>query len=273
MKLGSPATATQITHFQRLWLYVAAGLVMLFLVVPCFLVVPMSFSGGQYLEFPPRSWSLQWYEAFLGSREWRMATWVSVRVAVLVTIVATVIGTLSAYGLHRLGGVLPTLLRAVFLLPMLVPLILIAVGLFFVYARVGLNGSITGLVMAHTVLALPFVIIAVGNGLKTYDMNQERVAQSLGASRPWAFITITLPQIRVSVLSGALFAFITSFDETVIALFVTSGLTSTLPQRMFANIRDQVDPTVAAVSSLLIGVSIIMLIGMQFLQAKARRAN
>jgi putative spermidine/putrescine transport system permease protein len=270
VNLNRPVTATQITHLQRLWLYVLVALIMAFLIVPCLLVVPMSFSGGQYLEFPPRSWSLKWYEAFLGSSEWRNATWVSFQVALLTTVMATVFGTLAAYGLHRLRGPMPAALRALFMLPMLVPLILIAIGVFFVYARVGLNGTITGLVLAHTVLALPFVLIAVGNGLKSYDMNQEMVAHSLGASRPWAFLTITLPQIRISVLSGALFAFITSFDETVIAIFVTSGQTATLPQRMFANIRDQVDPTVAAVSSLLIGLSILVLIGTQMLQARSR---
>lgn len=269
--LHRAATATQITHFRRLWLYLLVALVMAFLVVPCLLVVPMSFSGGQYLEFPPRSWSLQWYEAFLGSPEWRRAAWVSIRVALFSTVLATTLGTLAAYGLHRLRGFIPAVLRAMFILPMLVPLILIAIGVFFVYARVGLNGTITGLVLAHTVLALPFVLIAVGNGLKSYDMSQEMVAQSLGASRPWAFLTVTLPQIRISVLSGALFAFVTSFDEVVIAIFVTSGPTATLTQRMFANIRDQVDPTVAAISSLLIGLSILMLVGTQMLQARGRR--
>jgi putative spermidine/putrescine transport system permease protein len=265
------ATDTQITHLQRLWLYILVGLVLAFLIVPCLIVIPMSFSASQYLEFPPREWSLRWYEAFLGSPEWRDATWVSIRVALLTTLLATTLGTIAAYGLGRVRGTLATAGHGLFMLPMLVPIILVAIGCFFVYARLGLNGTITGLVLAHTMLALPFVVIAVGSGLASYDMNLERVAQSLGAPRALAFLTVTLPQIRLSVLSGALFAFITSFDEVVVALFVASGDTTTLTRLMFANIRDQIDPTVAAISSLLIGLSVLLLVGSQFLQRGSDR--
>lgn len=268
--LGRPASATQITHGGRLWLYALAGLVLVFLVVPCLIVVPMSFSDSQYLEFPPRVWSLRWYDAYFSSPEWRAATVVSLKVAVLTTVFATGLGTLAAYGLHAARGVFGGLVRGVLMLPVLVPLILVAVGAFFVYARLGLNNTLTGLVLAHTVLAIPFVIIAVGNGLRTFDMNQERVARSLGASRPRAFFSVTLPQIRIAVLSGMLFAFITSFDEVVVALFISSGTSSTLTKRMFANIRDQVDPTVAAISSLLVALSILVLIAAQILQARGR---
>lgn len=267
--LSRPATDTQITHAQRLWLYVLVALIFVFLVVPCLIVIPMSLSGSKYLEFPPRSWSLQWYQAYLGSPEWRAATFVSFRAAILTTVFATVLGTLAAYGIARVHGALSSLVRGMFMLPMLVPLILIAIGCFFVYAKMGLNNTTTGLVMAHTVLALPFVVIAVLAGLASYDMNQERVAQSLGASLPQAFFTVTLPQIRLSVTSGALFAFVTSFDEVVIALFISGGQNATLTRLMFANIRDQIDPTVGAVSSLLIGLSILLLVGMQFLRTKA----
>lgn len=272
MFLDNPATATQITHGQRLWLYALVALILAFLVVPCLIVIPMSFSESQYLEFPPRAWSLRWYEAYLGSEEWRDATIVSVQVAALSTLLSTVLGTLAAYGLFRRRGWLASAARGVIMLPMVVPLILVAIGTFFVYARLELNNTITGLVLAHTILALPFVLIAVGNGLKGFDMNQERVAMSLGATRLRAFLTVTLPQIRVSVLSAALFAFVTSFDEVVVALFVASGSNATLTRRMFANIRDQVDPTVAAVSSLLIGLSILVLVLTQLLQRKTERS-
>jgi putative spermidine/putrescine transport system permease protein len=171
----------------------------------------------------------------------------------------------------RVRGTVSSLARGVFMLPMLVPLILVAVGCFFVYAKLGLNGTTIGLVMAHTVLALPFVVIAVLSGFASYDMNQERVAQSLGASRLKAFLTVTLPQIRFPVLSGALFAFVTSFDEVVIALFITGGQNATLTRLMFANIRDQVDPTVAAISSLLIGLSVLLLVSTQLLRGKGSR--
>lgn len=258
--LSKPVTRTHITNGQRLWLYVAVIFVSLFLVVPCLLVVPMSFSAGEYLEFPPKELSLRWYRAFLGSPEWLNALWVSVRVAVPTMVIATILGTAAAWGLHRRTDVFATAVRGIFILPMLVPLILIAVGVFFVYAKVGLNGTIGGLILAHTMLAIPFVLIAVGNGLASFDMALHQASRSLGASELRAFLTVTLPQIKISVLSGAVFAFVTSFDEVVVALFVSSGRSETLTRRMFANIRDQVDPTVAAISSLLVGMVIIGMI-------------
>lgn len=257
MMFSTPVTRTQITHGQRLWLYVLVALVLIFLVVPCLLVVPMSFSAGEYLEFPPRELSLRWYEAFLGSPEWLGALWTSVKVAVPTMLIATTLGTAAAWGLHKRTEIFAAGVRAVYVLPMLAPLILVAVGVFFLYARLGLNGTILGLVLAHTMLALPFVLIAVGNGLSSFDMAMHRASRSLGASELTAFLTVTLPQIRISVLSGAVFAFVTSFDEVVVALFVSSGENETLTRRMFANIRDQVDPTVAAISSLLVGMVVL----------------
>ncbi len=258
--LSGPASDTQITHAGRLWLYLLCGLICLFLMAPSLLVIPMSFSGSRFLQFPPESWSTQWYDVYFDSVEWRAATIISLKAAVLTTLLATPIGTLAAYGIHvsrtRLGG----LLQVIMMLPLMVPVILIAVGVFFLYAKVGLNNSVTGLVLAHSILAIPFVVVTVSAGLKSFDMNQEMVARSLGASRAKAFLTVTLPQIRFSVLSGALFAFITSLDEVVIALFVARGDSATLTRRMFAFLRDQVDPTIAAISTLLIGVSIVLLL-------------
>lgn len=147
---------------------------------------------------------------------------------------------------------------------MMVPLIFVAIGVFFVFAKLGMNNTLSGLILAHTTLAIPFVMIAVTNGLKGFDPNQERAARSLGASPARAFFTVTLPQIKISIFSGMLFAFITSFDEVIVSMFVSSGANSTLTKRMFANIRDQVDPTVAAISSMLVVASIIILIGAQF---------
>lgn len=266
LNLNQAVTPTQITHFQRLWLYLLVGLTLLFLIIPCLIVIPMSFSASQYLEFPPREWSLRWYQAYFSSPEWMQATWVSFRVAIISTLVATVLGTLAAYGLSQSRGVLARMANGLMMLPMLVPIILVAVGVFLIYSRTGLNNSVTGLVLAHSVLAIPFVLIAVGNGLNGYDMNQEMAARSLGASRPWAFLTVTVPQIRLSIFSGALFAFIASFDEVVIALFIVGGDSSTLTRRMFANIRDQIDPTVAAVSTLMIVLSLVLLCAMQYIK-------
>lgn len=268
MMLNTPATSTQVTHGQRLWLYATVALVMAFLVIPCILVIPMSFSDSQYLEFPPRSLSLRWYEAFFTSTEWIQSAVVSLKVAGLTTVLATVLGTLASYGLYKATSLFTPLARGLLMLPMMIPLIFVAIGVFFVYARFGLNNTITGLVLAHTTLAIPFVMIAVGNGLKSFDPNLERAARSLGASPVTAFLTVTLPQIRISVFSGMLFAFVTSFDEVVVSLFVSSGANSTLTKRMFANIRDQVDPTVAAISSMLVALSIVVLIAAQFVKRK-----
>ena len=180
--LSDPVTPTQITRGQRLWLYALVTLIALFLVVPCLLVIPMSFSGGTYLEFPPKSLSLRWYQAVLGSPEWRQATLTSLNSAGPTTVIATVLGTAAAWGIHQRSTVFSQGLRGLFMLPMLVPLILVAIGLFFLFSRLGLNGTLTGLVLAHTMLAIPFVVIAVGNGLSSYDMSQHMVAQSLGAN-------------------------------------------------------------------------------------------
>lgn len=270
--LNRPATQTQVTHGQRLWLYLLCAAVMAFLILPCALVIPMSFSGSTSLSFPPKTWSLRWYEAYLLEPEWRDATLVSLKVAVLTVLVATPLGTAAAYALAVLKGSWASVVRTLFMLPMMVPVILIAVGAFFVYVKLDLNNTLTGLVLAHAMLALPFVLITVGSGLQMYDMNQELVARSLGASRLRAFCTVTLPQIRLSIVSAALLSFITSFDEVVVAIFVSSGENTTLTRRMFANIRDQLDPTVAAISSLLICLSVVVLLAMQFLQRKSHTA-
>lgn len=269
--LNKPATATQITHLRRLWLYVLCALIMIFLVAPTLLVIPMSFSDSRYLSFPPQSWSLRWYEAYFSSIEWREATFVSFNAAFWTTLLATGTGTLAAYGLHtaRVNG--GRYVQVALALPMMIPVILMAVGIFIFFAPLGLNNTVTGLVLAHSVLAIPLVLISVTAGLKNFDMNQELVARSMGASRPWAFLTVTLPQIRNSVISGALLAFITSLDEVVIALLIAGGDKATLTRRMFLALRDEIDPTIAAISTLLILVSIVLLTLSQFLQSERKR--
>lgn len=258
--LNQPASANQVTHGRRLWLYGVAGLVMIFLMAPSLIVIPMSFSDARYLEFPPRAWGLRWYQNYFGSIEWMDATRVSLTAATLTMFLATPIGTAAAYALHVVRTRANQAIGVALLTPMMVPIILIAVAVFFLYAQVGLNNTIPGLVLAHTMLAIPFVFITVSAGLKSYDMSQEMVARSLGASRLKAFITVTLPQIRFSIISGALFAFIISLDEIVVALFISGGENATLTRRMFAALRDEIDPTIAAISTLLIAVSIMLLV-------------
>jgi putative spermidine/putrescine transport system permease protein len=254
-----PATDTQITHGARLWLYVVAGVVMVFLVVPSLIVIPMSFSASQYLEFPPREWSLRWYVSYFSSLEWMQATWTSLRAGFFTMLLATPLGTLAAYGLFvsrvRWVGAMMLLLVT----PIIVPLILVGIGIFYAYVRVGLLNTLPGLVLAHSMLAIPLVVLVITSALKSYDMSQEMVARSLGASRPRAFVMITLPQIRFAVITSALLAFLTSFDEVIVALFISGGQNSTLTRNMFLALRDQIDPTIAAISTVMIVITSLLL--------------
>ncbi|MGF7159792.1 putative spermidine/putrescine transport system permease protein [Rhodoligotrophos appendicifer] len=241
-----------VPHSHRFWLYGLTALTLLFLIAPTFIVVPMSFSSSRSLIFPPPGWSLQWYENFFTRPQWQDATFVSLRVSFLTMLCATPIGVAAAYGLHvgrfRLNGTIYGALIS----PLMVPVILISIGLYFVYAQLGMVNTTLGLVLADTMIAVPFVLVTVSAGLKTYDMNQEMVARSLGAHRLWAFLTVTLPQIRYSVISGALLAFIVAFDEVIIAMLISGGEGATLTKRMFSSLRDEVDPTIAAISTLLL---------------------
>lgn len=258
--LDRPASATQVTHRGRLWLYAVAALVLAFLVVPTLIVVPMSFSSAQYLEFPPREWSLRWYRNYFESAAWIQATATSFKAAALTALVATPLGTLAAYGLAGSRFRAARALQVLLITPMIVPVILIAIAVFYVYVKAKLNNSLLGLVLAHSMLAVPLVMIIVGSALKTFDANQERVARSLGASRAKAFVLVTLPQIRFAVVSGALLSFLTSFDEVILALFVSGGSNSTLTRNMFLALRDQVDPTIAAISTLMIVLTTVVLV-------------
>ena len=266
--INRAATATQITHGRRLWLYVLVGLTLLFLVLPSLLIIPISFSSDRYMTFPPTGWSLRWYKTYLGALEWRDATYVSLVAAISTMIISTVLGTLAAYGLHTAKSRLTRVVYVAFMVPLIVPGILIAVGIFLLYAQVGLNYTLPGIVLAHSVMAIPLVVITVASSLKSYDMNQEMVARSLGASRPWAFLTVTLPQIKVAVITGALLAFIVSLDEVVISLFIAGGENSTLTKRMFNALRDEIDPTIAAISTMLIVLSVVLLGAVRLLQRK-----
>lgn len=269
--LGRPASDTQITHGRRLWLYAVAVLVMVFLVVPTVIVVPMSFSGSQYLQFPPSEWSLRWYQEYFGSPTWRSATATSLQAGFFTMLVATPCGTLAAYGLYVSGIRFANALFILLVTPIMVPLILVAIGVFYLYVQINLVNTLTGLVLAHSILAVPLVLIIVSSALKSYDMNQERVARSLGATRVRAFLVITLPQIRFAVISAALIAFLTSFDEVIIAMFVSGGDHSTLTRNMFNALRDQIDPTIAAISTIMIIVSTTLLVLAQVFGRDKRR--
>ena len=269
--LKKPASDTQLTHGDRLWLYVVAAIIMLLLVIPTFIVIPMSFSDSRFLEFPPEVWSLRWYEVYFESSKWMRATVTSFQVGFLTMLLATPVGTLAAYALFVSGHRAARALFAFLITPMIVPVILIAIGTFYAYGRVGLNNTVPGLVLAHTVLAAPLVMIVITAALRTYDLNQERVARSLGATRTRAFFVITLPQIRFSLITAALLSFLTSFDEVIIAIFVSGGSNATLTKHMFAALRDFIDPTIAAISTIMILVSTTLLLATQFIDSRQKK--
>ena len=270
--LNKNVSETQIRLKNRLWLYIFSFITLFLLIVPSLVVIPMSFSASQYLEFPPREWSLRWYENYFfswkvenGFNDWMAATWTSIKVAVLTIFVAVPIGTMAAYGLINSSSRISKILFPIFISPMMVPIILVAIGLFYFFVQFKLVGSVLGLVIGHSLVALPLVLIIVFSALKNYDMNQEKVARSLGAGRFRAFREITLPQIKFSIISASLIAFLTSFDEIIISLFVAGGDNSTITRSMFLALRDQIDPTIAAISTILIIISSGLLIIVQLL--------
>ncbi len=247
------------------------SIVLLFLILPLIIVFPLGLSSGHYMTFPPPGVSLQWYHAFFGNRDWMGAAWTSVEIAIPVTIISVLLGTPAAIGLLRGRFAGRGAINALVLSPLIVPGIIVAIGSYFVYAQYGLVGSPIGLVLAHTCLAIPFVVINVTAALQNVDKRLEQAAANLGAT-PWGiFRQVTLPLIAPGILAGAVFAFITSFDELLVALFLSGTGAVTLPRRMFDEIRYDLDPTIAAVSSLLI-VATTLLMGLaEFLRRRTQR--
>lgn len=252
-------------RLPRLFLGLTCLLIAVWLVAPTLVVIPMSFAGKKSLAFPPSGFSLQWYENFFTNPHWFGSLVVSAKVALMVAAAATVIGTMAAIGIERMKSRTGGLIRAVLITPMIVPGVVLAVGIYAVYLDTQLVGTWAGYVLAHTLLAIPFVVIAVGANLAVFDARLEVAAASLGASRLATFFTVTLPLILPGILSGALFAFVTSFDEVIVSLFITSPQLKTLPVQIFASMTRDADPTVAAVGSLIfMGTSLIIGLGLIF---------
>ncbi|POR46344.1 ABC transporter permease, partial [Bosea psychrotolerans] len=218
------------------------------------------FSGTRFLTFPPPSFSLRWYEEYFGNPAWMQATKVSLTIAALTVALATPLGVAAAYAISNSQSRLMRSLHMVLMLPLIVPIIIIAIGIFFVYAKVGLIATLPGLVLANVMLGLPYVITSVVAGLQSFDPAQEMVARSLGMNRLRAFLTVTLPQIKASVFAGGIFAFISAIDETIISLFVSGGQYQTLTRRMFTALRDEIDPTIASISTLLTAASFVLVL-------------
>jgi putative spermidine/putrescine transport system permease protein len=244
-----------MTVGQRL-MRVFVALILLVMIAPILVVVVLSFSSASYLTFPPPAFGVRWYREYLGSRDWLAATALSIEVAIAVVILSTFLGTLATLGLARLPRVARMLATGLILSPLIMPVIIVAIGVYYAFARYGLVGTPTGLVVAHTCMAVPFVVTSVGASLAGFDRRLEMAALSLGATPFGTFRQVTLPLIMPGVLVGALFAFITSFDELVVALFLSGENAVTLPRRMWEDLRYALDPTIAAVSTLTILVTV-----------------
>lgn len=237
-----------------------AGLVVFWLLAPLLVIIPLGFTGKASFEFPPTTWSTQWYHQLFTAPEWIDSLWHSMEIALIVVVLAVILGTACAIGLDR--GVVPGkgLIRALVLSPMIIPIVIVAVGVYVVYLPWHLAGHEIGFVLAHTALAIPFVVISVSTSLAGFDRRLEQAAASLGSSNWSTFLRVTLPLIAPGIFAGAVLAFITSFDEVVTAIFLSTPTMRTLPVQMFNTINN-VDPTIAAASTLVLaGTSLVVLL-------------
>lgn len=252
-----------------LWLYCA--LVAIVLTAPSLVVIPLSFTDKPSFSFPPSGWSTQWYATFFTNPSWTSALSASFGVGILVAIVSTVIGTAAAFALSRSAFRGQQAVRAIIVAPMIVPVIIVAVGLYALFLRLNLLGTVVGFVVAHSVLALPFVVIPVLASLQTFDRRLEDAAAICGAGKWATFRQITLPIVAPGVISGALFAFVTSFDEVVMSLFIQSPYLQTLPVKMYASVTRDTDPTIAAAATLiLLLTTTITLVATSFIARRNR---
>lgn len=246
-------------------------LIAIWLLAPTLVVIPISFNEKKSLAFPPAGFSWQWYENFFTSPEWSTSFFNSLKVAAVVAVLASVLGTLAAFGLDRMKSSAKGLLRAFLITPMVVPGVVLGIGVYAVYLDTQLVGTTVGFVLAHTMLAIPFVLIAVGASIEVFDKRLETAAASLGANRLTTFRTITLPLIAPGVLSGVLFAFVTSFDEVIVSLFITSPYLKTMPVQIFSSITRDADPTVAAVGTILFLATTLLIVAGLLLGSRQRR--
>ena len=259
-------------------LRVAAGLVLVFLMLPILVIVPLSFNAQPYFTFTegmlaldPDAYSLRWYEQIFTDPRWTLAIRNSFQVGIAAALLATVLGTVAAVGLSSPHMPAKRLITAILLSPMIVPLIIIAAGMFFFYTRFDLVGSWLGLVIAHAALGVPFVIITVTATLTGFDRSLYNAGLSLGASPVRVFWDVVIPLIRPGVISGGLFAFVTSFDEVVLVLFLAGPEQRTIPRQMFSGLREQINPTILAVATLLVVVSMALLLTLEVLRRRSER--
>ena len=266
---------------QRIWHYcylTFCGLVFLFLIAPLLVIVPLSFNVEPYFTFTkamltldPEAYSLRWYEDIINNRQWRESATNSIIIAVSATIVATTLGTLAALGLSQSHMPFRTAIMGILISPMIVPIIISATGMFFFYSKIGLAQTLPGLILAHAALGTPFVVITVTATLFGFDISLTRAAASLGSPPPNTFFKVTMPLVLPGMISGALFAFITSFDEVVVVFFMAGFEQRTIPRQMWAGIREQISPTILAVATILVIISIALLTTLELLRRRNER--
>lgn len=273
--------APYLTSGQVLWEYafrILCGAIFVFLITPIIVVMPLSFNAQDFftftpemLRFDPEGYSLKHYRDFLTSSEWQGALRNSLMIAPAATILSVGFGTLAAIGLSQPHVPFRRAIMAILISPMIVPLIISAAGMYFFYSRIGLQGTYFGVVLAHAALGIPFVIITVTATLVGFDRSLVRAAANMGADPVTTFFRVQMPLILPGVISGALFAFITSFDEVVVVLFVGSAKQQTLPWQMFTGLREQISPTILAVATILVAVSIALLATVEMLRRRSER--
>ncbi len=266
---------------QRVWYYAfraICGLIFFFLIAPILVIIPLSFNAEDFftftpemLAFDPEGYSLKHYRDFFFNPEWQQPLMNSLKIAPVATFVSVVLGVLAAIGLSQSHVPMRRTIMAILISPMIVPLIISATGMYFFYSRIGLQGTYWGVVLAHAVLGVPFVIITVTATLVGFDKSLTRAAASMGAGPVRTFFKVQMPLILPGVISGALFAFITSFDEVVVVIFVGSVNQQTLPWQMFTGLREQISPTILAAATVLISISVLLLFTLEFLRRRSER--
>ena len=291
MALPTYATPIQRTYYYAYLFFCAV--VFFFLIAPLIAIVPISFSVSPFMVFTegmlawppePEAWSLRWYRNMIGdcsaevvsstvpcSTKWMKGTVNSFYIGIIATFIATVLGTMAALGLSRPHMPYKALIMSILISPMIVPLIITAAGMFFFYARINLVYTFTGVILAHVALATPFVVITVTATLVGFDMNMVKAAQSLGAKPMRTLFKVIMPIILPGIISGALFAFITSFDEVVIVMFMASIDQLTIPKQMWAGIRQEISPVILCMATCLVILSIVLLTTVELLRRRAER--
>jgi putative spermidine/putrescine transport system permease protein len=280
------------TFGQRVWYYafrVICALIFIFLITPILVVIPLSFNAEDFftftpemLSFDPEGYSLKHYRDFFTNNEWQRSFKNSLIIAPIATLISVSLGTLAAIGLSQSHVPFRRGIMAILISPMIVPLIISATGMFFFYSKIGnfmegsmgLDKNLVGyikVVLAHAVLGIPFVIITVTATLVGFDRSLTRAAANMGANPVTTFFRVQMPLILPGVISGGLFAFITSFDEVVVVLFVGSASQKTLPWQMFTGLREQISPTILAVATILVGISILLLTTLELLRRRSER--